>query len=73
MSVSVYYPYYDVYADIDDPMEETRMLEDRRKAVVLDNEKKLFREYRKELRKTWLDIPNQDYLQPRKDCNRGSM
>jgi len=47
--VSVYYPYYDLYADIDDPMEETEALEARREMITS---------------KSWVNIPDQVYISP---------
>ena len=55
--VSVYYPYYDVYTDIDDPMEETEALEERRRSVVREASRTM-------TSRGFIDIPDQDYINP---------
>jgi hypothetical protein len=47
--VSVYYPYYDVYTNIDTPMSKVRS------EWLLKDPSRL---------KTWIDLPDQEYINP---------
>jgi len=64
MAISVYYPYYDVKTNIDTPKFYLPMLSD-----IKHGRTKVMINPMRGKSKSWLNIPDQDYIQP---SNEGS-
>lgn len=64
MSVSVYYPYYNVYAFLDTPRSMLTLCSGIQ--ATMGNRGIARNQVIRPTKKTWLDIPNQGYMHPDK-------